>query len=55
MKDWKTTLFGALAAVSTAMATQGPVAWQGYAGLAVIVFGSLFAFFAKDKTPAPKV
>ena len=48
MKNWKTTLFGILAAAAGGVATGGPPQAQGWASIAMTVFGALFALFAKD-------
>ena len=49
MKNWKTTLFGALAAVCTAMSGVFPD-YQEILLAVGAVFGALFAFFAKDNS-----
>lgn len=49
MKNWKTTLFGVLAAVCTALSAQFPEAQEILLAVAG-VFGALFAFFAKDSS-----
>lgn len=47
-KDWKTTVFGTLAAAAGALATiPGP--HTPIAAAIAAVSGSLFAFFSKDK------
>lgn len=47
MKNWKTTLFGALAAIGIALAPQFPQYTEVIAAFAA-VFTALAAFFAKD-------
>ena len=49
MKNWKTTLFGALAAVCTALSGVFP-SQKELLLAAAGVFGALFAFFAKDNS-----
>ena len=47
MKNWKTTLFGGLAAVCTALTTVLPEYKEVLIGAASI-FGAICAFFMKD-------
>jgi hypothetical protein len=49
MKNWKTTLFGALAAVCVALTTVFPEHKEILAAVGG-VFGALFAFFSKDNS-----
>ncbi len=56
MANWKTTLFGALAAVGAYLQTQP--GWIGTVGAILVpVATALLGFFAKDatKSPAPPV
>ncbi|WP_298220803.1 hypothetical protein [Flavobacterium sp.] len=47
MKNWKTSLFGSLAAICGAAATVD-TPYKSYFVLAATVFGAAFAFFSKD-------
>lgn len=54
MKDWKTTLFGALFGISTSIATTPPTPQIGkWASLAAGLFGAVFGWFCKDKPSQP--
>lgn len=55
MKDSKTTIFGSLAAVCTALIPAVPDQFKAYLSIGVLVFGTLFSYFSKDKgtTPTP--
>ncbi len=48
MKSWKTTLFGALAAVSAGLTTVLNPEWRDILVAIAAVFGALAAYFAKD-------
>lgn len=51
MSDWKTTIFGIIAAAAggVAAASGMPAIVHQVAIIAATIAGSLFAFFAKDK------
>jgi hypothetical protein len=50
MKEKKTTIFGTVASISGAVATNSTGIVQLVAGLIAAIFGSLFAHAAKDIT-----
>jgi hypothetical protein len=57
MNNPRTTIFGGLAAAAVAASqVEGiPERWKTVLVVLGAVFGSLFAFFAKDATPTPKL